>query len=69
MHDVNLEGIGFALLWTPEGIFPKTFCELLPLAVRPKPLCQICITKVSDSFSKCEVVKVIADIEKNSEDS
>ena len=58
MHDVNLEGTGFALLWTPETIFPKTFCEL--------QFDQNLFVKYASpkSFSKCEVVpKVIADIE------
>ena len=52
----NLEGTGLFLLWTPKrlDINPQDFCELLPEAIRPKSLSQLCIRKISTSCKKCE---------------
>ena len=50
----DLNGTNLFLLWTPAEISVKTFCQLLPEAIRPKPLSQLCIKRVSPSCKTCE---------------
>ena len=50
----HLDDTGLYLLWTPAGVFPESFCELLPKALRPRPLRQLCINKVSAACKTCE---------------
>ena len=60
----NLDETGLFLLWTPKKLFnirPKQFCQLLPEAIRPKLLSQLCIRKVSTSCKKCENAPPIVD--------
>ena len=60
----NLDETGLFLLWTPKKLFkirPKDFCELLPEAIRPKLLSQLCIKKVSTSCKKCEKIPPVVD--------
>ena len=58
----NLDGTGLFLLWTPKklDIYPKDFCELLPEAIRPKSLSQLCIRKISTSCKKCKNTPPVA---------
>ena len=61
--DFHLDNTGMYLLWTPTtlDVFPEKFCELLPKALRPRPLRQLCINKVSASCKTCDKTpKVIA---------
>ena len=53
-HNYKLEGTNLFLVWTPENISTTNFCQLLPQAIRPRPLSQLCIKRVSDSCKKCE---------------
>ena len=53
-HEYNLNGTNLFLLWTPAGISANKFCQLLPEAIRPKPLSQLCIKSVSPCCKTCE---------------
>ena len=53
---INLEGTNLFLLWTPESMFPEVFSELLPNAIRPRPLSHLCTTQVSTTCKPCEDV-------------
>ena len=67
IHHVNLSGTNLLLLWTPikREIYPDRFCRLLPVSIRPRPLSQLCSTKVSENCEKCdEIPKYVEDIEK-----
>ena len=66
-HNVNLSGTDLFLLWTPkkQDIHPERFCKLLPVSIRPRPLSQLCSTKVSKNCQKCDKIpKYVEDIEK-----
>ena len=54
--DINLEGKNLFLFWTPDNMFPKVFSELLPKAIRPRPLSQLCTTQVSTSCKSSEEI-------------
>ena len=64
-QNLNLDGTNLCLLWTPRGMFAKPFCELLPVALRPKPLSELCIQKVSTSCESCEKTTSVISIEKS----
>ena len=67
IHHVNLSGTNLLLLWTPikREIYPDRFCRLLPVSIRPRPLSQLCSTKVSENCEKCDKIpKYVEDIEK-----
>ena len=53
-YEYNLNGTGLFLLWTPEDVPLAQFCQLLPEAIRPKPLSGFCIKRVSPSCKRCE---------------
>ena len=54
MHP-KMEGTGLFLLWTPRvlDVWAGSFCELLPEAIRPKPLSLLCIRRLSTSCKVC----------------
>ena len=52
--DVDLTGKNLFLLWLPDGMFAKKFCELLPKEIRPRPLSQICTRRLSTTCKPCE---------------
>ena len=63
---LNLSGTPKYLLWTPIqfDVFPERFCTLLPKALRPKPLSQLCVRQVSTSCKRCEKTANATNIEK-----
>ena len=63
--NLSLDGTDLYLLWTPEKfeVFAETFCELLPVTLRPKPLSQLCIQKVSTSCKSCKKTAHASSIE------
>ena len=64
--NIDLTGTDLFLLWTPMkyDVHPEKFCELLPKAVRPRPLSQLCIKKVSSSCKVCEMTPPVIEIQK-----
>ena len=68
LHHVNLEGTNLYLLWTPRNrhiISPERFCELLPRALRPKALSELCTSKVSDCKESENVPKCIQELKRS----
>ena len=68
IHRVCLDNTDLYLLWTPRNrdVFPEKFCKLLPKALRPKSLAELCITKVSESCTVCEnVPKHVREFQRN----
>ena len=57
--EINLDDENLFLLWTPDGMFPEVFSELLPKAIRPRPLSQLCTTRVSTSSKPCEDIPIV----------
>ena len=51
IRPVSLDGTGLYVLWTPikRDVFPKRFCELLPNALQPRALSELCFSKISES--------------------
>ena len=64
--DLDLSATRYHLVWTPIkfDIFPERFCELLPKALQPKPLSQLCVKKISSSCKICEKTTSATNIEK-----
>ena len=66
ISDLDLSAMPYHLVWTPQkfDIFPERFCELLPKALRPKPMSQLCVKKISSSCKICEKTTSATNIEK-----
>ena len=64
--NIDLTGTDLFLLWTPMKyeVYPERFCEMLPKAVRPRPLSQLCIKKVSASCKVCEMTPPVIEIQR-----
>ena len=58
LRHVNLSGTNLSLLWTPrdQDVYPEKFCKLLPKNLRPRPLSQLCIKKVSENCKKSDKI-------------
>ena len=63
-YNLNLDGTHLYLLWTPIGMLVERFCNLLPVALQPKPLSQLCIKKVSTSCKTCKKSAIATSVEK-----
>ena len=59
LYNVDLRGTNLYLLWTPrkQGVYARTLCPLLPVALRPRPLSVLCIQKVSEPVNCCEDIE------------